>query len=794
MAEADEIKKVKKQLEDLKKSLDDISKQSLESILKTFSSGKYSLSEWNTQLDLFQLKADSLSDDLDYISKSFVDSVNSLKIQNEYINRQVGASRKLTSIADQLLSMRKGDSTYDLKKIKKLEEQAKMQKRILQSQIDQTVEGSKERASLNDKIKTTNILLENFTEITQEAKKFQKSMGITGGILKGMSKIPIIGDMLGTQEALEAAQEAAKEGASRLGTMGAAAKSMGKSLTNSLTDPLVLIGALVKGFKSFLDLGFRADTEVTNLSKSMALSKDEALEVYNNFKQISREAYLTGDATDKLFITTTNLVGAQLELADAFGTTLGFSEQQLKDQILLTKQIGFQGEEAAGIQQLAMSNGMTVKQVTGSVIKQTSALAKQTGIQLNNKKVIGEVAKISGQLRLQYANNPSLIAKAVIQTQKLGISLEQAKKQAEGLLNFEESIENELSAELLTGKNLNLEKARLLALNGDSAAAAAEMAKQVGSAAEFTNMNVIQQESLAKAVGMNADELANSLITQENLNKLGSETKSQIEAQAEALREKGDIEGANQLMNSIGDEAQAQAALERVDEQTRFNEGIEQLKSLLADVLSGPAMGLAKWLANLVSNTFALKAMFTGVALIIGGIKLTGLITQLVSALAVSGALAATSAATASAITLGVGAIAITAGIIAIMAALSSAKSQTKVNDGVFPAIGGSGHGKRTLVGPEGAIQLNNKDTVIAGTNLFDKGDDVMSGPKGSLQIASNNSSNSSDMKDLKNAMMAMANRPVNVGIDGEKVLKATTGKYSNTYGDEVGKNSYKIQ
>ena len=55
------------------------------------------------------------------------------------------------------------------------------------------------------------------------------------------------------------------------------------------------------------------------------------------------------------------------------------------------------------------------------------------------------------------------------------------------------------------------------------------------------------------------------------------------------------------------------------------------------------------------------------------------------------------------------------------------------------------------------------------------------------------NSSNSSDMKDLKDAMIAMANRPVNVGIDGEKVLKATTGKYSNTYGDEVGKKSLKI-
>ena len=56
-----------------------------------------------------------------------------------------------------------------------------------------------------------------------------------------------------------------------------------------------------------------------------------------------------------------------------------------------------------------------------------------------------------------------------------------------------------------------------------------------------------------------------------------------------------------------------------------------------------------------------------------------------------------------------------------------SSKAESKVNDGMFPASGGSGYGKRMLTGPEGSIQLNNKDTVIAGTNLF--GDDIKSSP-----------------------------------------------------------------
>ena len=51
------------------------------------------------------------------------------------------------------------------------------------------------------------------------------------------------------------------------------------------------------------------------------------------------------------------------------------------------------------------------------------------------------------------------------------------------------------------------------------------------------------------------------------------------------------------------------------------------------------------------------------------------------------------------------------------------------------PGGSGGGYGKRTLMGPEGAIALNNKDTVIAGTNLFPKGDDVMSAGAGEIQM-----------------------------------------------------------
>jgi hypothetical protein len=696
----------------------------------------------------------SLRDNIREISEELFKKINKISdAKKEYTNLLNIAKQfqdneeEISQLSDKQIKNLKSKSEASLRDLKNASQRLATEKGI----VDISHTNLKFRKDLSDQELTLlTALKENFAieeqlvnQVQKEDKlrdKINKKVGVTGVLLKGMSKIPIVGELLKTDEALEAARKKAKETGSSFAAMGAGLGSMGKSLVSSLADPLVLVGLLVKGFKMFLDIGFRADTEITNLSKSMAVSHEEATATRDRFREIQ-------DSGESLFETTKNLVAAQLELADAFGTTRGFSEQQVRDQVLLTQQMGFQADEAAGIQQLAMSNGMTAREVTGSVIKQTAALAKQTGIQLDNKKIIGEVAKVSGQLRLQYANNPKLIAAAVIQTKKLGLSLDEAAKAANSLLDFESSIENELSAELLTGKSLNLERARGLALNGDAAGAAAEMAKQVGSAADFTNMNVIQQEALAKSVGMTADELANSLITQENLAKLGSETKKQLEEKAEALRAEGKMDEANKLLASAGNEEDAKAALEKISAQDKFNAAIEKLKSMLASIVEGPAGKFVDYLGKLLGDANKLKGVLNAIKAIAIGIAVAFAVMNPVAAAA---------------------GLLLAGGIYAA----------SSMNDGVIDPKGGM-----VVSGPEGSIQLNKKDSIIAGTNLGGKGGDS----------SSTSGNNSSEIRELKNMMAAIANRPINVSIDGKKVIEATTGAQPNTQGDESRKNSYRM-
>jgi hypothetical protein len=44
------------------------------------------------------------------------------------------------------------------------------------------------------------------------------------------------------------------------------------------------------------------------------------------------------------------------------------------------------------------------------------------------------------------------------------------------------------------------------------------------------------------------------------------------------------------------------------------------------------------------------------------------------------------------------------------------------------------GYGTRVLSSPEGSISLNNKDTVVAGTNLFDAGNNTSNGSSAKVE------------------------------------------------------------
>ena len=280
--------------------------------------------------------------------------------------------------------------------------------------------------------------------------------------------------------------------------------------------------------------------------------------------------------------------------------------------------MGLQGEEGAKIYGLGKLNNMTAHQTAVAIGDQVVNTRKATGITLDYRKVLSDVAKVGGQLSAQYKNNPALLAQAVTQAQLLGLTLEQTAKMGSSLVDdFAGSLGKELEAELLTGKALNLEQARYYALMGDSAKAAKELMDNVGGIEEYQQLNVLQQKSLAAAIGLTTDELATSLKQQELLKGTAFETQAAFEEVAREAARTGDYTKLNaQLAQAANGEELAKQA-SQISNQEKFQMAIEKLQETVANLVNGPFGTLIDKMATLLGQAGTLKFIFGSIAGII---------------------------------------------------------------------------------------------------------------------------------------------------------------------------------
>ena len=141
-----------------------------------------------------------------------------------------------------------------------------------------------------------------------------------------------------------------------------------------------------------------------------------------------------------------------------------------------------------------------------SQTQQTAELIRQAGVAPSAIfKDIAANAEFFAQYAKDGGNN---LIKASVQARKLGLNLSAVADISNNLLDFESSIEKQLEASVLLGRQINLDRARQLALAGDQEGLLKEVVAQVGGEAEFTRLNVIQRKALADSVGVNVEQLS----------------------------------------------------------------------------------------------------------------------------------------------------------------------------------------------------------------------------------------------------------------------------------------------
>ena len=253
-------------------------------------------------------------------------------------------------------------------------------------------------------------------------------------------------------------------------------------------------------------------------------------------KKLLDTSYQLGGSLTSTSNIATTLFGTVFE--DAVGTTKnlskefgGLSDVSLKTQFrtnVIAKNLGIGAGEAASLTgQFARLNDGSAE-TAQNLIQSTKNLAQQNG--LVPADVMADVANSAEEFALFGKEGGTNIAEAAIAAGKLGVSMGQISGIADNLLDFESSINAELELGAMLGKNINLDRARALAMEGDMGGMVRETLSALGGIEQFNQMDYFSKKKTADLLGVSVAEFQKMAANADKLGKNGEIIPTQYEA------------------------------------------------------------------------------------------------------------------------------------------------------------------------------------------------------------------------------------------------------------------------
>lgn len=538
---------------------------------------------YKNSFELLKKTSDSQADITKQAGK--LEAINDANVKLLTVQADIAQKIKQLNITSDPIQRR--TLANDILKSKQKEKELKSTLSIVES-LQDTIEENKKLDKLYTKIGTS------FDKMVARSKDIKK-------ILETVSKIPILKNFVDLEK-LRVTLEKAK-GETNL--LKLAFKESFSQFGAALKSPLVQFGIFykiltttLKIYKDIFKTVLEQDKAITEMGKSIGIAKDQSVKLYENFA-----AYAL--TTDKAYITSIDLVKANTELNELLGSGVAFTGDILDNYVTFTKAIGLSKESFVGLNLLALQNGQTFENTEKSIIRTVNKQILQGKVTANYRKVIEQVGKISANISMSFGSIPSKIADGILAAKQFGATLEQTSKIGESLLDFQSSIESELQAELITGKQINLERARAAYLYNDQATFLREINKEIGTFKDFQDMNQIQRQLYAKSFGMQKDEMAEMLKMAELEKQYSGLSAKTAQEQLKTINKQG-IKVEESVLNSIKERALQEQILDLTT----------KIKQTFIDIAQGP---IGMMLKGLVSVLQKINEVSASIGKLLGG-------------------------------------------------------------------------------------------------------------------------------------------------------------------------------
>lgn len=263
---------------------------------------------------------------------------------------------------------------------------------------------------------------------------------------------------------------------------------------NKLQKQLNLWKLIQMAYERFVQL----DAAAENFRKETGFSIDQ-------MKQLRKDAEALNVQFADMGVSIEKVYASAKALTDVFGRTSLVTKEALQNVSLLSANLGVAEADSANVLAIFQGLGNATEQAAMNVIKVGAGISEKAGVPFS--LVMKDIANASEQTTALIGANPSKLMKSAIAARALGTDLNKIVASQRKLLDFSSSINDELEASAMLGKNISFQKARQLAYEGDIEGAAKATLESVKAAGDFDKMSVYQREALAKASGMELKDL-----------------------------------------------------------------------------------------------------------------------------------------------------------------------------------------------------------------------------------------------------------------------------------------------
>ena len=293
-----------------------------------------------------------------------------------------------------------------------------------------------------------------------------------------------------------------KEGVKSAGMLTPAIASI-KAAFNSLkvalfTNPLFAFMTVVAAVGAALIAIRNFNKEVRDTASELNVSAAQAREMAIQLKFAEASLKLQGFDSEKL---KTNLT----EIATEFGTMELATVENAKNITKMAQEMGVAGTEVVKFNKVMMDLTGASFDVASNIAQSIADLAESEGVAVGN--VMKDVATNAETFAKFSMDGAEGLARAAVEAAKIGGELKTVLEAADSLLKFESSLTAQFKAQVLTGKQINTETARRLALEGDIAGLTTEIQDIVRGIGDIQSLNVIERESIAAAIGISVRDL-----------------------------------------------------------------------------------------------------------------------------------------------------------------------------------------------------------------------------------------------------------------------------------------------